>query len=386
MMERITQSMLANNALYGMRKTSNRMADINAQMSSGKRINFASDDPASSVDSMRLRKQLASTEQYQRNIDDASSWMTTADSAMQSISDKYASAKTSLIQANSGAQGAESLKAIAADLRQQAEALMNQSNATYLGRTVFAGNSDKGTVFQKLQTPNGIQFVQSDSDAVTASPVTRQINSNQKVQVNVDGNQLFGTGTINWKVSVLEKSTDDAVTVAKSVTDGNTTYYKVDNSVTPAKYFKLDPSTGEFATQAETNAPTNPQETKIDISYSIDPSNNPNVMNLLVAAADMLDSGSVNQSKMEAIQGELARRTSELQTQMSTLGAAHKQVIDSQDSIQSDLMQVQSQISSVEDVDIQKLTIDMALADMSYKASLSATQRVVQPTLLDYLR
>ena len=71
---------------------------------------------------------------------------------------------------------------------------------------------------------------------------------------------------------------------------------------------------------------------------------------------------------------------------MSTLGARHKQVIEAQEHIVGDLQAVNKQLSDVENVDIQAATIEMSLANMAYQASLSSTQRVVQPTLLDYLR
>ena len=93
MITRMTTSMMASSSLASVQRNFARLADVNEQMSSGKRMKFASDDPASSVSSMRLRKEKSATEQYQRNIDDAASWMQTADSAMLSVSDMYRKAR-----------------------------------------------------------------------------------------------------------------------------------------------------------------------------------------------------------------------------------------------------------------------------------------------------
>lgn len=113
-------------------------------------------------------------------------------------------------------------------------------------------------------------------------------------------------------------------------------------------------------------------------------------MNLLIEAAKILESptGPVgeNRQKIESIQKELGERFAKLQEAQSAVGARHKQVLEAQNSVVFDLQQVKGQISDVEDIDIQKVTIDMSLASMAYQASLSSTQRVVQPTLLDYLR
>ena len=325
MITRMTTSMMAGTTLATIQRNFNRLADVNKQLSSGKRMSFASDDPASSVSSMRLRKELAATEQFKRNISDANSWLATSDAAMQSVADRYTEARTLLINSIDGALGDKSQGALAAQLRKIAESIMSQANSTYLGRTVFAGNSDKGLVFKTGQNADGdTLFLAAEKDEITAKSVDRRIDADTTVQANVDGNKLFGTGTIKW--------------------DGNT----------------------------------------------LNTDNNPSVMNLLIAAAQILESpaGPVgdNRQKIESIQKELGERFSKLQEAQSAVGARHKQVLEAQNSVVFDLQQVKGQISDVEDIDIQKVTIDMSLASMAYQASLSSTQRVVQPTLLDYLR
>lgn len=324
MITRMTTSMMAGTTLATIQRNFNRLADVNKQLSSGKRMSFASDDPASSVSSMRLRKELAATEQFKRNISDANSWLATSDAAMQSVADRYTEARTLLINSIDGALGDKSQGALAAQLRKIAESIMSQANSTYLGRTVFAGNSDKGLVFKTGSDGHDTIFLAAEKDEITAKTVDRRIDADTTVQANVDGNKLFGTGTIQW--------------------DGNT--------------LKTD--------------------------------NNPSVMNLLIAAAQILESptGPVgeNRQKIESIQKELGERFAKLQEAQSAVGARHKQVLEAQNSVVFDLQQVKGQISDVEDIDIQKVTIDMSLASMAYQASLSSTQRVVQPTLLDYLR
>jgi len=325
MITRMTTSMMAGTTLATIQRNFNRLADVNKQLSSGKRMSFASDDPASSVSSMRLRKELAATEQFKRNISDANSWLATSDAAMQSVADRYTEARTLLINSIDGALGDKSQGALAAQLRKIAESIMSQANSTYLGRTVFAGNSDKGLVFKTGQNADGdTLFLAAEKDEITAKSVDRRIDADTTVQANIDGNKLFGTGAIKWDGNILE-------------TD-----------------------------------------------------NNPSVMNLLIEAAKILESpagpAGENRQKIESIQKELGERFAKLQEAQSAVGARHKQVLEAQNSVVFDLQQVKGQISDVEDIDIQKVTIDMSLASMAYQASLSSTQRVVQPTLLDYLR
>ena len=183
MITRMTTSMMAGTTLATIQRNFNRLADVNKQLSSGKRMSFASDDPASSVSSMRLRKELAATEQFKRNISDANSWLATSDAAMQSVADRYTEARTLLINSIDGALGNKSQGALAAQLRKIAESIMSQANSTYLGRTVFAGNSDKGLVFKTGQNADGdTLFLAAEKDEITAKSVDRRIDADTTVQ------------------------------------------------------------------------------------------------------------------------------------------------------------------------------------------------------------
>lgn len=45
-----------------------------------------------------------------------------------------------------------------------------------------------------------------------------------------------------------------------------------------------------------------------------------------------------------------------------------------------------SALSEVENTDLAKATVDLGLQEVAYKAALGATSRVLQPSLLDFLR
>ncbi|MDO5672867.1 MAG: flagellar hook-associated protein FlgL [Actinomycetaceae bacterium] len=373
MMERITQTMLANASLYNIQKNTGRMAMLNEQQTSGKRMQVPSDDPASSVDAMRLRNDIKATEQYGRNTDDAAGWMQTVDTALQGTSNTLKVAREKMIAANSGAMGPTSHAALAEDLRAQAEALMNASNSTYLGRTVFAGNSDKGITFTKSAA--GV-FTPTESDAVTAQDVTRRLSVNHTIAANADGNKIFGTGTVTY--SWVDKD-GAALTVADPPP------YPVKTATMTNEEYKT--LTDKYATDLKTyqtnvTDPIKAAGGKLTVSSV----NNPNIMNVLMQAATELDKQPVNQDRLDALQNALNSREEVVLTELASLGAKHKVVLERQESVKFDRDNLAGQLSGVEDVDLQKTIIDMALAEMSYKASLDATQRVIQPSLLDYLR
>jgi flagellar hook-associated protein 3 FlgL len=55
-------------------------------------------------------------------------------------------------------------------------------------------------------------------------------------------------------------------------------------------------------------------------------------------------------------------------------------------SAQDRLLSVTSQLSDVEDVDLPKTIMDMQLQQTSYQAALAAAAKVIQPSLIDFLR
>jgi flagellar hook-associated protein 3 FlgL len=85
---------------------------------------------------------------------------------------------------NAGTMTAAAREAISVQIDGLKQDLLTQANASYLGRTVFAGNSDSGVVFAADGTYAG----------GTQSPVLRRVGSDATVRVDADGSAVFGTG------------------------------------------------------------------------------------------------------------------------------------------------------------------------------------------------
>jgi flagellar hook-associated protein 3 FlgL len=183
---RVTAQTRMVNAQLNLQLSAAQLARLQDTASSLKKISVPSDDPAAAADSMRVRAAQSATAQYGRNIDDGNNWLTTIDSTMSAVSDILASVRDLTVQgANDGALNSVSKEAIAKELEGLKNDLLSKANTTYLGRTVFAGDSDAGFAFDAATyTFTG-----------TGSPVQRRIDGNTTVQVDVNGGGVFGTGT-----------------------------------------------------------------------------------------------------------------------------------------------------------------------------------------------
>ncbi|WP_164477989.1 flagellin [Nocardioides pantholopis] len=70
----------------------------------------------------------------------------------------------------------------------------------------------------------------------------------------------------------------------------------------------------------------------------------------------------------------------------ATVGARQAQVERSQAAAEDAKVDLTSRLTDLENVDVAAASIDLKLQEMAYQAALAATARVVQPSLLDFLR
>lgn len=183
MITRVTQRMLSQQSLNAVEGGLSRMAQVQQQMATGKKINVPSDSPTGTTTAMRVRDSLADQNQYARNASDGIGWLSVVDSTLQGITSQVQRANTLAIQgANTGSESPESLDALAQEIDQIRASVLQQSNNTYLGRPVFGGT-----------TPGDQAFDPATGDyAGDSGTVERRVGPGVTVQVNQDGVSTFG--------------------------------------------------------------------------------------------------------------------------------------------------------------------------------------------------
>ncbi|WP_370543673.1 flagellin [Glaciihabitans sp. INWT7] len=160
------------------------LAKLQDTATSLKKITTPSDDPTGTADSMRVRAAQSQTAQFGRNADDGMGWLSTVDATLSASTDIMHQVRDLTVQgANDGSLSPTAKEAIATALEGLRTDLLGKANATYLGRTVFAGSSDAGVAFRPDLSYTG-----------TGSSVIRRIDTNATVQVDADGAAAFGTG------------------------------------------------------------------------------------------------------------------------------------------------------------------------------------------------
>jgi flagellar hook-associated protein 3 FlgL len=181
---RITNQMQASFVTRSMQANLARMAELQEQGTSGRKLLRASSDPAAAADALSVRNQLSTEKQYQRNIENGDGWLSTLDSALRTVTDVVQRVRDLVMQGSSDTTSPDGREAIAVELEEIRSELLRQSNTTFLGRSVFAGTSDAGVAFRDDYTFTG----------TPGSSVERRIGADSTVQVDIDGSAVFGAG------------------------------------------------------------------------------------------------------------------------------------------------------------------------------------------------
>jgi flagellar hook-associated protein 3 FlgL len=77
---------------------------------------------------------------------------------------------------------------------------------------------------------------------------------------------------------------------------------------------------------------------------------------------------------------------SRMRTALADVGTRYGRVEAALASVNSSTIDTQAMLSEVENVDIAKAIVDLQMQEVAYQAALGATARVIQPSLLDFLR
>ncbi|MET0715457.1 MAG: flagellar hook-associated protein FlgL [Mycetocola sp.] len=290
----MTSQTIMRSAHSNLQSTMSELAKLQEQASSRKLISRPSDDPTGTANALTIRAEQRANEQYGRNISDGDAWLNTVDSALSNASVLMNKIRDLTVKgANDGVLSPSAKEAIAVELEGLQSELLSQANATYLGRSVFAGNSDAGEAFTSTFAYTG----------APGSSVERRVGPGTTVRVDADGAAVFGVGTnsvfalVSTIVSDLRSGTDIG---------------------------------GHLA--------------------SID-------------------------GHQEALLGRHA-----------TVGARHAEIQRAMEVNVEKSVSLEGQRAEVEDIDLTKTILRLQMQEVAYQSALAVTARVLQPTLMDFLR
>ncbi|WP_214627317.1 flagellar hook-associated protein FlgL [Paenibacillus agaridevorans] len=197
---RVTQSMMHLQLSRNLNRNMTQMEQLQQQTATGRKINKASDDPVGITYSLRYRSELSATEQYQKNVDAALSWLDFNDTVLSQAGDVLKRVKDLSIQASNGTNSQVALDSVKNEIIQLKNQLVDIANSKINGKYIFNGENYDQAPYSKTnpkasETDNGtIQYA---------------VGFNMTLDINQPGEKVFGiadpAGTTDNVFSVLDR-------------------------------------------------------------------------------------------------------------------------------------------------------------------------------------
>jgi len=331
---RVGENSTLNTVRDSLNRSRLRMNELQKQNSTMKRVNTPSDDPVGNVKLMTIRNEDLDNEQFERNSNLAKTFLNYTDSSLEEVTNLLVRAKElALGQASSAANGAESRVMVAEEIKNIIQEVNSIANRRLGDRFIFSGYKTGTQPFDQGGTYSG------DNGKIMV-----EVQKDVFVGMNLPGHEVF-LG-LNDQASLSDRALASQ------------------NAAAPAGGVGQGP---ELAMQQP--AAGKPGE---DIFRTLDGLRvglMTNDIDLIRSTLEPLDK---IRDRVITMRAQVGARTSGIDTALANMGK--KNVFNAE--LQS----------NIEDSDIIQVVSDMAREETVLRASLQASNKLIQPTLLDFLK
>lgn len=181
---RVTNKMLSQTFLNNLTRNLNAMRKTQEQMSSFKKVSRPSDDPIAVTQILGMKTTLAEQAKHMQNMEDGIGWLEATDSALNNAGQVLKRAYELTVQAANGTNPEDSLQAIAKEIEQLSDELMQIANSSYAGRYIFGGTYTGKTPFE-LDVDGNIIYKGNDET------LDWEIGAGVTMSINLTGQDVF---------------------------------------------------------------------------------------------------------------------------------------------------------------------------------------------------
>lgn len=191
-MQRVTNGILVSDLIRSLNERMRNLSDLQNQVSTGKRVFYASDDPAAAGLILELRNRLRQNDQFQENIESGISWLSSTESTLQQMTDYLNQARADAVEGSNEALGPEGMAQLADEVNSFLESIFSLSNADLSGKSLFAGTNTTEQAFNEVRDPQTGWITGVTANALgTDGGIMRQIGMRESMQINIAGTDLF---------------------------------------------------------------------------------------------------------------------------------------------------------------------------------------------------
>ena len=323
---RITNSSMIRSHLYDTQNNLTNMSKINQQISTSKVINTVSDDPHKAIKIMNINNEIKYTEKYNYNIDESVGWMNTTDGALDNVGNLLDEIKETILKVGNGTYSQNEMKSLNEDMNEKIKQLADTLNSTHGGKYLFGGSSVDDAPITVIENPDGTVKLEFSKDKNGQTiPNTDDLKADISSGINID-----------YNISVGE---------ILNIKDGNGNTVNLLDEINNLSTLMNDIANGDEQTAAKA------KET---------------LLNDTKGKIDTLFDHVVNERTSLGVRVSTAEKIKELNDE--------------------DILNIQDVLSKTQDTDVVEKFIELKSAEMIYQASIQVGAKLIQPTILDYIR
>lgn len=323
---RITNASMVRSHLYDTQKNLTNMSKINQQISTGKVINTVSDDPHKAIKIMNMNSEIKYNEKYNYNIDETVGWMNNTDSSLESVGNLLGEIKETILKVGNGTYSQNEMKSLNADMNEKIKQLADTLNSTHGGKYLFGGSSVDDAPITVIENPDGsvkLEFSKDKNGQII--PNTNDLKADISSGVNID-----------YNVSVGE---------IFNITDAN--------------------------------------GNKVNL---LDEINNLSTLMNDIANGDEQTAQTAKETLMNDTKGKIDTLFDHVVNQRTTLGVRVNTAEKIKEFNEENIINLKAILSQDQDTDVVEKFIELKSAEMIYQASIQVGAKLIQPSILDYIR
>ncbi len=424
-MMRITNRYLANNILYGIQNNIGKLARSQEQIATSKRILRPSDDPNVMGQFMAIKATLSYNLQYDRNLDDALSYLNMNDAAMDTIGGVLAQAGELITQAANDTYNASDRAAVAEQIDKMIDQVVDLANATVGGKYIYGGMKNSKPPFSREGDmifyhgdTNGVyrevlagSHYRIDAPGITTGVQVAAVNDKAKefgelpqvtqrqtdrecvgiIQLKYNGDTIKvieQTDLSGSEIDSLIGEEDDDYTFDPSsglfeVTAGDLAGLKIkfpsgmEDGDGAVYSFTIDNRLGVFGNAYLSNSVVyNPDAPKEGVDRGI--------FDALFTLRDRLNNNDTA-GFQESI-NELQDKTDQLLQHRVQVGARTRHFESIKMQLLDQEVKLTESLDKIEGANMARLSIEVSQQGLTYMASLAIGSQILQTSLLDFLR
>ncbi len=374
---RIADKMNFDQVKSNLAKNRSEMVDLQNQASSQKRVNKPSDDPLAAARVLATRTEINTNSQFLKNVNGAKAFLEYSEQSLGELAESLMRAKELAIgQANDASGNESSRQVVAAEVEQIISQAVQIGNRKLGDRFLFGG-------FRTTKAP----FDQNGQYRGDNGEMKITINKEAAVSMNIPGSVVF--------LGVSEKNVDSASLEPRvrarapspdpSSTDPNLNLLKRSEGQQrpdgPRIRGPASVANEPGAASGEGEGGETPVASNVSSSWQTGGVNIFSVLQDFHTSLRANDKGGIQESldRLDEALAHVVLVRSSLGSRVMTLNSATE-------GLQKSQVDAKIMASNLEDADTFELVSDINKTESTLKASLATSGKLIQPSLLDFLR